>query len=441
MTAPDPIAQARAFVETGRRPRAHIRRIQRRRLAALVEHARRHSPYYREVLPPGSELDTLPTLDKTTLMERFDDIVCDPRLRRDVLLEHLAGPGGHAPYLGEYRVMRTSGASGRKGVFVYDEAGWAGYVGQFLGVTALMGMPLWERPGIRVTVVTAADPAHASAQVALSCATRGLADIHPVPVTLPLADIVDALNACEPEWLHAYASFAALLADERRARRLRIAPRIVTTSSELLTADMARRVEAGFGVRAFDFYATTEGLWAAQCPEHAGFHAFEPWTIIENVDAGGRPVPDGESGARILLTNLFNRVQPLIRYELPDVITIDPEPCACGRTLSRIAAVHGRRDDLLRIDGVTVHPLQFAAIAADPEVREFQVVQRGDRLTLRLVVAEGAAVGGTCERMRDRVASALRGAGVAEPSLDVEPCASIDRPPGGKLQLVVAARP
>jgi phenylacetate-CoA ligase len=442
MIDPGPIEQARWLNAGGRLPRKELLALQRARLEALVAHARQRSPYYREVLPDGPvELAALPTLDKTTLMERFDDIVCDPRLHRDALLEHVGGPGRHTLHLDEYRVMRTSGASGRRGLFVYDTAGWAGYVGQFLSVTALLGMPLWERRGVRVGVVSAGDPAHASAQVAVSCVALGLAEIHPLPVTLPLDRIVDALNETQPEWLHAYASYAALLADERLAGRLRITPRLVTTSSELLTADMARRIEMAFGVRAFDFYASTEGVWAAQCPEHQGFHLFEPWSIVENVDAEGRPVPDGERGVAILVTNLFNRVQPLIRYEIPDVVTIEPAPCPCGRTLRRIAAVHGRDDDLLRLGGVIVHPLQFAALAADAEVREFQVVQRGERLTLRLVVADGAPVGGTCERMRDRVAAALRGAGVAEPRLDVESCAAIDRPPSGKLQLVVAGRP
>jgi phenylacetate-coenzyme A ligase PaaK-like adenylate-forming protein len=109
--------------------------------------------------------------------------------------------------------------------------------------------------------------------------------------------------------LHAYASYAALLADEQHAGRLRIAPRLVTSGSELLTADMARRVKAAFGVAAFDFYSATEALWAAQCPEHAGFHVFEEFAIVENVDADNQPVPVGEPGARVLLTNLANRVQ------------------------------------------------------------------------------------------------------------------------------------
>jgi hypothetical protein len=87
---------------------------------------------------------------------------------------------------------------------------------------------------------------------------------------------------------------------------------------------------------------------------------------------------------------------------------------------------------------VTVHPLQFAELTADPEVREFQVVQRGDRLTLRIVPAGETSVGELAGRLTDRLSTRLRGLGVRDPQLAVEPCAAIERPPSGKLQLVVA---
>jgi phenylacetate-CoA ligase len=436
----DPVARARALVLTARAPRAERDPVRQQRLDALVGHARARSPFYRDRLRPPSgpvDLASLPTVDKATLMAHFDDVVCDRRLRRDALLEHLA-TGSVEPYLGEYRVMSTSGSSGSPGLFVHDRGGWAAFVAQFLCVIDFTGDRLWERPGRRVGVVSAVDPRHASSQVALSCAQLGLVRPRPLPATLPMAQIVAGLNEFQPDVLHGYASYVGLLADEQLAGRLRIAPRSVTSSSELLTPDMAARAEAAFGVKPYDFYATTEGLWAGQCAEHAGFHVLEEDAIVENVDADGHPVPDGEPGARVLVTNLANRVQPLVRYELPDVVTIDPEPCPCGRTLRRFRAVEGRFDDVLRLDGVRVHPLQFAALAADPGVREFQVRQQGRRLRLKIVPADGAPVAEVERRLREHVAAALRGLGVADPQLTVETCTHLPRAAGGKLQLVVA---
>src|SRR4051794_37582576 len=99
---------------------------------------------------------------------------------------------------------------------------------------------------------------------------------------------------------------AALLAEEQRAGRLRIAPELISTSSELLTPETAERIEEAFGVPPFTLYATTEGLWGADCAEHAGVHLFEDMALVENVDEHGRAVPDGQRGAQLLVTNLCN---------------------------------------------------------------------------------------------------------------------------------------
>ena len=146
---------------------------------------------------------------------------------------------------------------------------------------------------------------------------------------------------------------------------------------------MTERITRAFGVRPFDLYGTTEGLWGAECEHHDGLHLFEDWCIAENVDADGRAVPDGEPGARLLVTNLHNRTLPMLRFAISDMVVLDRSPCACGRTLPRLRAVHGRLDDVLHLPGaagatVPIHPTQFSVVAGDPAVREFQVRGRGD---------------------------------------------------------------
>jgi phenylacetate-coenzyme A ligase PaaK-like adenylate-forming protein len=120
------LRHARALAERERWPAERREALQRERLTELVGYAAQHSPYYREALAgydPDVGLGSLPALNKATMMERFDDIVTDRRLRRDVLLEHVERLRGDELYLDRYRAMTTSGSSGRKGLFVYDEAG------------------------------------------------------------------------------------------------------------------------------------------------------------------------------------------------------------------------------------------------------------------------------------------------------------------------------
>jgi phenylacetate-coenzyme A ligase PaaK-like adenylate-forming protein len=143
-------------------------------------------------------------------------------------------------------------------------------------------------------------------------------------------------------------------------------------------------------------------------------------------------------GSRLLVTNLFNRVQPLIRFEIADMVTVHPEPCPCGRTLMRLHALEGRAEEVLHLRGVAVHPLQFALVTADPDVREFQVVQEGDSLRLRVALRNGAD--GAPERLQARVSTRLAELGVPDPSVRVERVDALERTPAGKLQMVVGAR-
>jgi phenylacetate-coenzyme A ligase PaaK-like adenylate-forming protein len=92
----------------------------------------------------------------------------------------------------------------------------------------------------------------------------------------------------------------------------------------------------------------------------------------------------------------------------------------------------------LRISGVAVHPLQFEVVTADRGVREFQVLQRGDGVHVRVVVREGQPADEVTERLREHVGARLAALGVRDPHVEVEPCAALERPPAGKLQLVVA---
>jgi len=114
-------------------------------------------------------------------------------------------------------------------------------------------------------------------------------------------------------------------------------------------------------------------------------------------------------------------VQPVIRLEVSDVVALEPGPCPCGRTLVRTRAIEGRREDVLELAGrdggaVAVHPLQFALLTRDREVREFQVVQEGESVLI-LVVARPSASSELQGRLREVVSRKLTELGVREPRL------------------------
>jgi phenylacetate-CoA ligase len=434
---------ARELGERDRWPRERRETLQRARLTQLVTHARTHSPYYREALAgydPDVGVTSLPVLDKATMMERFDDLVTDRRLRRDALLQHVETVTGDDLYLGRYRATTTSGSSGRKGLFVFDHDGWAYIGGLFLYFSAIAGTRP-RLPRLRMAIVGGTSAAHTSRRGARTLDV-GLHRMLALPLTLPMPALVDALNRFRPDYVNVYPSMAVLLAEEQRAGRLRLRLRSMSTSGELRTPEMTERIAAAFGVQPFDLYATTEGLWACDCARHDGLHLIEDGVIAENVDDEGRPVPDGEPGVRLLVTNLTNRVQPIIRLEVADAVTLTSEPCACGRTLRRIERIDGRADDILWLpcaggQRVAVHPMQFAVIARDRDVVEFQVVQEGERLVVAVVARRAAP--GLEDRVRAGLAERLAALGVHDVAIDVRRRDTLERSAGGKLQIVTAA--
>ncbi|WP_456507282.1 hypothetical protein [Arthrobacter sp. TE12232] len=120
------------------------------------------------------------------------------------------------------------------------------------------------------------------------------------------------------------------------------------------------------------------------------FHVNADWYIVEPVDRTFQPVPAGELSHTVLVTNLANRVQPLIRYNLGDRVQMIPGPCACGSPFPALR-VEGRSGDVLTFnaaDGrtVTVLPLALGTVIEETAgVRRFQAIRTGMRqLTVRL---------------------------------------------------------
>ena len=100
------------------------------------------------------------------------------------------------------------------------------------------------------------------------------------------------------------------------------------------------------------------------------------------------PIPAGYASHTVLLTNLANRVQPIIRYDLGDSVLVSPDPCPCGSPFPAVR-VEGRRDDIMYMPAadrrmVPLLPLVLSSVAEEtPGVRHFQIIQIDPR-TLRI---------------------------------------------------------
>jgi phenylacetate-CoA ligase len=443
------LGRTRQVLARERWSRDELDAYQRRRLGALVAQASTRSPFYKAHYggPIGAgevELDRLPPVSKAAWMGAFDDVVADPALRLAEVEAHLSTIRDDRLHLGEYRIMASSGTTGRRGVYVWNERDWLDLLGIFMRLNRAMAMGP-RLPRIRFALIGAPDAKHMSYRIGASM-DAGVFRTLRLAATEPLPGLVAALQRFQPEVLGAYPSIAALLAAEQRAGRLSISPRGIGTSSELRTEDMTRAIREAWGVDPMNAYALTEtGLAAWTCPEANALHACEDSCILESVDDAGHPVPAGRSGSRLLVTSLLNRTQPVIRLEVSDQLTFAREPCACGRTLRVIEVLHGRADDVLDLPGktgarVALHPIHLRSpLAAVREVVGYQITQRPRELDVQVILA--APDPGLPARLGERIGGVLRAHGVADFPVRVRAVETIARAPGaGKLKLVEVVR-
>ena len=264
----------------------------------------------------------------------------------------------------------------------------------------------------------------------------------PLSAATPISELVAALNAQQPEVLVGAVGIWRALAEEQIAGRLRIAPRAAFLSSEALTADVRRRVREAWEIEPVSGYAATEApTIATSSPEHPELEIAEDVVVIEIVDEDGGPVPPGRPGAKVLLTNLINYAQPLIRYELTDSVVESPLSNPSRRPWRCLASVDGRTADILYLPGqhgttVAVHPsVLSSAVAPIAEVGESAFVHDTRGLHAQVVLSRGAPAD-VPQRLRQAVIAAVTSTGAMAPAVDVQPVSTLAREPGGKLRLV-----
>jgi phenylacetate-coenzyme A ligase PaaK-like adenylate-forming protein len=160
------------------------------------------------------------------------------------------------------------------------------------------------------------------------------------------------------------------------------------------------------------------------------------------VDDDHRPVPAGQSGARLLVTVLSSRTLPLIRYELTDRVRLSTGRCPCGLPFRLMAGVEGRTDDVLTLPAasggtVAVHPVVFHQVLDLLDAPGWQVRQEADGLTVLIASpAQGVDPGG----VQAQVTAALRHAGAVGPAVRVQTIDAVPAGAAGKRPLVVARR-
>jgi len=448
-------AVALDVLASGRASPDAIAARQKTRLAHLLDATLRGSRLYRERLqgktPATLALSAVPVLDRAELMARFDDWVTDPQLKLVELRAFTVDARRIGePYLGKYLIWESSGTQHQPGVFVQDARAMAVYDAlEALRRSAPRPLQRWFDPLLlaeRIAFV-GATTGHFASMVSM----QRLRQLNPFmaqslrcfSILQSTSALLDELNAFAPTVIATYPSVAALLSDVAAQGALHFAPKEIWTGGETLSVAVRRHVEQGLGCMVRNSYGASEFMSIGWECQHGQMHANTDWLILEPIDAQGQPVPPGQVSHSTLLTNLANFVQPLIRYDMGDQITVHRERCECGSSLP-VIEVQGRRDDPLLMAGqdgrlVTLLPLALTTLLEDDAgVFDFQLRQQDDHTLVLRLDPHGADAPAAAARCRNALEKFAMTQGLARLRVRTELGRPVTRGRSGKPQRVVA---
>ncbi len=379
-------------------PRKKVLSLQERRLHATLLHAHTHSKFYRELWAKAgitratllrTPLSKFPTVNKHDLMTHFEDVITVPGIEKGAIEDFIRqDPTGKELFQNKYIAINTSGSSGFVGIFLFSLKFWARLSGTV--ASRLLPLPISDflLGRVRIAFIGEASGHHA-----------GFSLVNDVPflktlsvdVALPQEELVKKLTAFKPTVLVGYASGLVVVAEAQIQKLLDLAPKMIITSGEPLTADREERIKLAFGRRPVDYYGATECLAMAASLHSSGtLDVFDDILKLEAIDDHGAVVPSGVLG-RVVITIFGNDIFPLIRYTLDDELTIEGEDDAFSFT--RISQVTGRKLDRITLTlkdkrVVEIHPMDLVGLFF-PGLKQYQIEQTGVRTVVLRMVVEG----------------------------------------------------
>lgn len=386
-----------------------ISKYQEKQLHKIVNYAIQYSPFYADLYKdhPFQTMDDffrLPLINKQIMMKHFSTLnTCG--IDKDDVTNYAVEKEQNKDFLGYYKdqyvVGLSSGTSGNKGIYITPKEMTKRLPAVFL---ARGGFPLRLLP-YRILFM-------------LRVYSQGFDDINSKLVSLnylstmePVDQVIEKLNRMRCNILMAPPSFIRELLPYSAQIKTNI--KRIMTYAEVLADEDRIQFEKEFNTKVIQIYQASEGQIASSC-KHGHLHINEDMVYIELYDEQGNRIEKAnQQGHKMVLTNLVNYAQPLIRYEMNDMIILD-EPCSCGSRFRRIKNILGRHDDLLYFYNTNnqktyIFPDLFVRwiIVTSDNIREFQVVQNNINeidITIDLITAKNSDI---VEMLRNKIVMEL----------------------------------
>lgn len=401
-------AQLAELLSNQRLNRAQVLAKQRADLAAIVDFARAHVPYYRTRYANLTGFGDLPILTKPDVVAHLDALLADTADRN------------------EAKIGYTGGSTGKPLAFWYDDTKHelmrAGMMRSYMGSGWQPGQKILNFWGARQDTV--AGGVFGAGWSDFIAAERTIAAYE--YTERQLREWTDFIRSYQPVLLQGYATILAELArfviDERIAMPRSLIG--IYSTAEVLEDWQRELMERAFACKVFNQYGSREiPNIACEC-RHGHMHVFTDMVYFEST-----------ADERLLVTSLTNRLMPMIRYENGDSGRLIDGECNCGWPFPLMAMGMCRQNDLIRTSGgKTVHPSAFNRLLYGvTQIRQYQWRQMAPDRMLLSVVASPALSDEHVNELRAR----LRAEVDAGMELDVRHVEEIPRTASGKHRFVI----
>lgn len=361
-----------------------IRRYQERKIRSLLSHSIRKSPFF-EGYYKGHDLNkfsSLPVVNKKIMMDNltgYNTVGLTKEQILDFCLE-VEKSRDFSKRLKGFDIGMSSGTSGNKGVEIVSRREER-YMKAAL--FARFDFPKGEKFNLAFILRVSA-PAFS-----LNKFGHTLTYISQLGT---VEEICRQLEKVNPNVISAPPSMLKILAREKEHGRLTVQPKRIISYAEILYPDVKSYLHRIFQCPVHEIYKCTEGPIAITC-RHGSLHINEDLVLIETLNEDGTETLPGNPCRKLIITDLHKTSQPIIRYELNDIITISPGRCPCGSSFRVIEKIEGRSDDLFWARNAETQSWQFifpdyisrAIISSSEKIDEYQAIQNSpDDILVRI---------------------------------------------------------
>ncbi|MFP4621696.1 MAG: AMP-binding protein [Bacteroidales bacterium] len=368
--------------------RHSVLRQREARLRRLLKYAFRHSDFYRKYYADHGinsgdlgniNINHLPVIDKKMMMDHFDDFLVAGKLtkrRVEDFLESTSAPDN--TLYDKYHVIHSSGTTGEVGYFVYNPREW-----DFIKAISLRIFPHFGLKPKSYAFIGVADGHYAGVSLFLSPLHSPESFVYRdylvLDINYPLEQYLDVLNRLNPAVITGYPTGVGMLAEMQKSGKLSVSPQALVCGGEPLTPETEKLIHEVWECQLINYYASSESLiMGVERADLKGFYLFDDVNYIEFRDD------------HILLTNLYNYTQPLIRYRMDDVLV--PQGEGDIWPFTRIKHVIGRREELLwfinqRGEYDFIHPIVIVEFYVRG-LEKYQVLKTGNTsFTFKTVIS------------------------------------------------------